>query len=294
MIDLAKKLSDSIIDNTKLSYRNERGDYVNFVPDDDSVFARNIQFRLEVWLDLEELNTQDNMAICQGCDGDVSMVVAAFCNHTNFTDSSSPQVLDFRQREYIFDFYLKSGSVFRDFSLNLMVFYSGKSILQKFNYWPGISLLKKNIGAWNFSQLATRMFKVARTKGKGTKLVNLCLDNVFSLLDCDFEDVEYFAVIDVNCFDENMNSEKYIMCRVLYEYIEFLVFKNDLAEKLISGIFDSDSVGKNMQLFLESFMNRDGNNPSNFSLINIEKFRSDLMFFKREVDQFILKVICDV
>jgi hypothetical protein len=56
-----------------------------------------------------------------------------------------------------------------------------------------------------------------------------CLDCEFdidvNLLDCDFEDVEYFAVIDVNCFDENMNSEKYIMCRVLYEYIEFLVFK---------------------------------------------------------------------
>lgn len=294
MIDLAKKFSDSIIENTKLSYRNERGDYVNFVPDDDNVFVRNIEFRIEVWLNLEELNTNENLVICDGCDGDLSMVITAFCNYTNYTDSSSPQVLNFRHREYVFDFLLKSGSVLRDFSLNLTVFYSGKLILQQYNYWPGISLLKKNIGAWNFSQLATRMFKVARTKGKGTKLVNLCLDNVFSILDSDFEDVEYFAVIDVNCFDENVNSEKYIMCRILYEYIEFLVFKNDLAEKLITGVFDSDSIGKNMQLFLESFMNRDGNNQGNFSLMNIEKFRSDLMFFKREVGQFILKVIYDV
>ena len=139
---------------------------------------------------------------------------------------------------------------------------------------------------WNFENKDIPFFNVSKIKGNGIKLVTLNLNNVEDSLNCDLEDIESFAVIDSACVGDQNTNDKYIISSVLYEYIEYLFFKPDLAETLIRESFEENSVGKNMKLYLESFLTSD-----KFSIEHIVALRLDLIGFKKIVYKYIENIL---
>lgn len=291
MIDLAKKFRENLIDDFTVSVINSNG-IVDFNPESDDDFLKDLSLLFTVNLNIDELNSEESKSILKNCNNDVSIIINAQCRNTDFNQSTTPLLIRSNCIDYEFELLIVGGCVSRDFNLSVSIFYSGSNDLSQFYYWPSISLLSSvRAKTWHFENYNNPIFNVVKNPSDGVKLVSLNLNNIMDILECDVEDIGYYAVIDTTCIIEKSRNEKFLIASILYEYIEFIVFKPELAETLISGVFESNSIGRNMQLFMTEFMSAEFSLRNNFTLENIVMFRNDLINFKGIVYKYIKEIL---
>jgi len=295
MIDFAKKFSDEIIKEFSI-FQVKDGSLERFNPDNDDEISGKLTLKIRVNLDELVVGTNDSLSIIENCNGDVSLLIAIHCPYTDFVDSSKPLKLKLGFFEYEFDLYIPQGTLKNSFTLNASIFYSGTEIIGKneYQYWPSISLLalgNKWFKTWSFETFKLPMFKVAKFNGSGLRLVTLNFDNVIDQLHLNFEEIDYVVLIDLKCLGKDFENDNYVISCVIYEYLEYLFFKPDLAENLILNFYDENTLGKNMFNLMESYFIFKFKNKEMCNLENVNSLRMNKLEFKNQIFNYIENVV---
>ena len=291
MIDFAKKFPENLVsDFNLLIYKNN--DWIRFNPDSNEDFFSDLKLKVVVEIDAAILSSDHSQQIIKKCNNDVSIVVNAQCRNTDFHHSSDSSFISIDTNKYEFELEIIRGSISKDFNISVSIFYSGRDYLSEDFYWPSISLMSQlYTKTWRFENFNNPIFNVVKNPGVGLKLVALNLNNILEILENDVEDLDYYAVIDTSCVGEDLRQEKFVIASIIYEYIEFILFKPELAENLISGSFEENSLGNNMKIFMSEFMSSEFSSRDGFSINNVMKFRSDLLHFKSIVYKYIKEIL---
>jgi hypothetical protein len=291
MIDFAKKFPENIVrDFNLLIYKNN--DWIRFNPDSNEDFYIDLKLKIVVEIDSDLLSSDHSRQIIKKCNNNVSIVVNAQCRNTDFNHSSVSSLISPETNKYEFELEIIRGSISKDFNLSVSIFYSGQDYLSEDFYWPSISLMSELFTkTWRFENFNNPIFNVVKNPGDGLRLVTLNLNNILEILENDVEDLDYYALIDTSCVGEDVRQEKFVIASIIYEYIEFIVFKPELAENLISGFFEENSLGNNMKLFMSEFMSSEFSSRDGFSINNVMKLRSDLVHFKSIVYKYIKEIL---
>lgn len=291
MIDFAKKFPENFVRNFDLLiYKNN--DWIRFNPDSNEDFYIDLKLKIVVEIDSDLLSSDHSRQIIKKCNNNVSIVVNAQCRNTDFNHSSVSSLISTETNKYEFELEIIRGSISKDFNLSVSIFYSGQDYLPEDFYWPSISLLSESFTkTWRFENFNNPIFNVVKNPGDGLRLVSLNLNNILEILENDVEDLDYYALIDTSCVGEDVRQEKFVIASIIYEYIEFIVFKPELAENLISGFFEENSLGNNMKLFMSEFMSSEFTSRDSFSINNVMKLRSDLVHFKSIVYKYIKGIL---
>lgn len=291
MIDFAKKFPENFVrDFNLLIYKNN--DWIRFNPDSNEDFYIDLKLKIVVEIDSDLLSSDHSRQIIKKCNNNVSIVVNAQCRNTDFNHSSGSSLISPETNKYEFELEIIRGSISKDFNLSVSIFYSGQDYLSEDFYWPSISLMSELFTkTWRFENFNNPIFNVVKNPGDGLRLVSLNLNNILEILENDVEDLDYYALIDTSCVGEDVRQEKFVIASIIYEYIEFIVFKPELAENLISGFFEENSLGNNMKLFMSEFMSSEFSSRDGFSINNVMKLRSDLVHFKSIVYKYIKEIL---